>query len=182
MSSDACKTTRQFAAAHTGQSQVHPQFSTLATQLPPEVLYIVADVSSFRGLTSLVRLNRRFHALFNKLLYRNITIHSALQLSALSQSNNAAHNLSSTQRMSITRPVFLESSWGDIHGELKPAEHLCHILEMTSSLRELSLDYLRSKSERYDSPAWDFEWLFRCEIRNRAVSDPSFLSHLVRLE
>ncbi|KAG8720206.1 hypothetical protein FRC09_009931 [Ceratobasidium sp. 395] len=182
MSSNSCETTHQFAAAHACQSQVHPQFSTLATQLPPEVLYIVADVSSFRGLTSLVRLNRRFHALFNKLLYRNITIHSTLQLSALSQSDNAARNLSSTRRMWITRPVFLESNWQDIRGELKPAECLCRVLEMTSSLRELSLDYLRSKSERYDSPAWDFEWLFRCEIRNRVVSDPSFLSHLTRLE
>ncbi|KAG8735537.1 hypothetical protein FRC12_018022, partial [Ceratobasidium sp. 428] len=100
----------------------------------------------------------------------------------MSQSENIAHNLSGTQRMSITKPVFLRSSWEDICGKLEPPKYLVHVLQMTSLLRELSLDYLHPGSWVLDKPTWDFEMLFRCEIRERAVSDSSFLSHLVRLE
>ncbi|KAG8715410.1 hypothetical protein FRC09_016641 [Ceratobasidium sp. 395] len=181
MSSKSCETTHQ-STADAFQGGVHPQFDALTPQLPPEILDMVANLSSFEGLTSLVRLNRHFYRMFNKLLYQNITIHSALQLFELSQSENVAHNLSGTQRMSIMKPVFFKSSWKGICGELKPAECLCDVLEMTLSLRELSLDYLNSGSARLNNPAWDFEWLFRREIRGRAISDSSFLSHLTRLQ
>ncbi|KAG8717135.1 hypothetical protein FRC12_013668 [Ceratobasidium sp. 428] len=180
MSSEQRKATHQ-PAVDASRNESHPQFWSSAPRLPIEILHMIVKLSSFEGLTSLVRLNHYFRQEYNKLLYRNITIHSAYQLFKLLKSENAARNLSGTRIMSITKPVFLESSWKDIHSELKPAECLCHVLQMTSSLRELGLDFMHSGCDLVDDPQWHFEWSVRNEIRNLAVSDSSFLSRLSRL-
>ncbi|KAG9119491.1 hypothetical protein FRC07_005466 [Ceratobasidium sp. 392] len=150
-------------------------------RLPPEILNIIVSYSCPESYANLACLSRKSHRAFGHLLYRDMHIHTPRQLVKLFQSPNLARNLSKTRRLSIAMSVFLEADWEGVHRELEPAEHLGRILQLTPSLRELSLDLLYPNAvidKRYD----DFEKRFLQVILDRAASDPTFLSKLVRFE
>ncbi|KAG9101635.1 hypothetical protein FS749_005174 [Ceratobasidium sp. UAMH 11750] len=149
------------------------------SRLPPEILNMIVDFSSPEARATIVNLNCWFYQTFGKMLYRDIYIRSAPQLVKLFQSPKAARNLEETWRLTIKRSVLWEASWDNICGQLKPAEYLGHVLQMTSSLREF-----RTKEQAPGTAPFldlEYEYLFTSEI-SRLALNPSFLPHLARIQ
>ncbi|KAG8718963.1 hypothetical protein FRC08_003944 [Ceratobasidium sp. 394] len=137
------------------------------SQLPPEIWSMIACFSSLEARATIASLNNWFYKAFGKTLYQDIYIGSALQLVKLSQGPKAARNLAETPRFTIELEVSWKDNWLDVCDRLKPAEYFGHVLQMTTSLRELRIEERSPTS------------IFRFSER---ASDPSFLPHLTRIQ
>ncbi|KAL5635445.1 hypothetical protein ACGC1H_004290 [Rhizoctonia solani] len=119
-----------------------PLSSNTQSNLPTEILISIFNYGHYRDFVPLARCSRLFHQLCNPLLYRDIYLHTSIQLVNLSKGENTSYLLSYTESMLIDDWALCLEGWGEVEGLVagaSPAECLIKIWKTTPSLRWLQV-------------------------------------------
>ncbi|QRW00697.1 hypothetical protein RhiJN_28715 [Ceratobasidium sp. AG-Ba] len=143
---------------------------------PSEILNLIVDYSSPADRVKIASLNRWLNRMFSGIIYRDIHIKTPIQLLKLFRSAAIAEKLGTTLTFMLNRTIFWPTSWEGTRKRLDPVDYLSRILQMTTSLRELTI----YTDQTTDIPVDSFEYLFREELCRQAL-DPTFLPKLARV-
>ncbi|CAE6492838.1 unnamed protein product [Rhizoctonia solani] len=110
--------------------------------LPTELLLYIFENADYGDFAALSRCSRLFHQIYNPLLYRNLHIHTPIQLAKLSSEERIAFLLGNTNSMLIDDWVLSLAAWEEISNSFAnahPMSCLIKIWKVMHSLRWLQV-------------------------------------------